>query len=431
MMKRKRKPEKREDFYPFVLTVTAVILGWAVVKTRDLEGALVLVKWVLLCAFLAVTCTLIPFYLTRLLWDRRYKSKTTPYYIKSKPTLLQSGFELAERKNARGLPACLLFPEGTRRSPLPEDYIPAYDATLGKLLKTDGVRFYTDDPAVIRYRAELFRELSENRGLRDALTRFAENYPSALSRRSFRHTLSDLKARHEAAKTLMKELEASAPRSEAMRSLKRTFSEHADAVKRTEEAFARLPDDLFRIQSVTLAVNLDSAGYPHEAGIVALHGEVFREGEPLVIPDKGRYDLTPELNRALMDGVDRALAEECRRLYVSLDELREAELSDELTEQLRFAAEFTALLESLNGCEIQFGTSESTSDGRAVSRAVCRAVSRADSRADGGGRDADLARLYEMRSLGYEWDFAEDGSGLSHLALKPFGCRVLAVRKSP
>ncbi len=408
MMKRELKTGKREDFYPFVLTVTVVILGWAVVKTRDLEGALALVKWVLLCLFRAVTCTLIPLCLARLLWDRKYKSQMTPYYIQTKPTRLQSGIQLAEKKNKWGLPARLLFPEGTQRSRLPEDYIRAYDATLGKFLKTHGFPFYTDDPAVIRYRAELFRELTENRGLRMVLARFVEHYPSELSRRSFRYTLFDLKARHEAVKTLMKELESAAPRSEAMRSLKNTFSQHADAVKRAEEAFARLPDDLFHIQSVTLAVNLDSVGYAHEAGIVALHGEVFHKGEaePLVRPDKERYDLTLELNRELMNCIDRALAEECRRLYVNFDELRDAELWDELAEQLRFAVEFTALLESLDECEIRFGE------------------------ADVGGWDADLSRFYELSTLGYAWNFTEDESGLSRLALKPFGCRVLARRKS-
>ena len=411
-MNREWKYRRREDFYPFVLTVTAVILGWAVIKTRDLEGALVLVKWVLLCVFLAVTCTLIPFYLARLLWDRKSKTKATPYYIQTQPTRLQSGFQLPERNKDLGMPSLLLFPEGARRSPLPEDYIPAYDETLGKFLKTDGVPFYTDDPAVINYRAELFRELTENRELRDVLTRFAENYPPDISRRSFRYTLSDLKARHEAVKSLIKELESLAPRSEAMRSLKKTLSEHTEAVKQAEEAFARLPDDLFNIQSITLAVNLDSVGYAHEAGIVALHGEVFREenAEPLVRPDKERYDLTLELNRELMNCIDLALAEECRRLYVSLDELREAELSDELAEQLRFAVEFTAMLESLNECEIRFGGAENES---------------------GMLRDTDLSVLYESRALGYERE-AADESGLSRYALKPFGCRVLVKRqKSP
>ena len=58
---------RREDTYPFVLLVTAVILGWGVVKTRDLEGALVLVKWVLICVFIAVTHTLGTMFLARLL----------------------------------------------------------------------------------------------------------------------------------------------------------------------------------------------------------------------------------------------------------------------------------------------------------------------------------------------------------------------------
>ena len=140
-MKRNRELRKREDFYPFVLAVTAVILGWAVVKTRDFEGTLALVKWFLLCVFLAVSCVLFPYRLARLLWDRKAKSRATPYYIRTKPRLLQHGFALPERKNGRDLCGTLLFPEGTRRPSLPDEYVTAYDATLGKLLKTEGFPF--------------------------------------------------------------------------------------------------------------------------------------------------------------------------------------------------------------------------------------------------------------------------------------------------
>ena len=56
-------------------------------------------------------------------------------------------------------------------------------------------------------------------------------------------------------------------------------------------------------------------------------------------PDQERYDLTRELNRELMGCVDRALAEDLRRLGVRLDALRRATLSDTLVREIRFAAE--------------------------------------------------------------------------------------------
>ena len=45
---------KKEDVYPLVLAFVGAILGWAAVKTRDLEGTLALVKWGLVLGFIAV-----------------------------------------------------------------------------------------------------------------------------------------------------------------------------------------------------------------------------------------------------------------------------------------------------------------------------------------------------------------------------------------
>ena len=116
----------------------------------------------------------------------------------------------------------------------------------------------------------------------------------------------------------------------------------SEAGQAEAETFAALPEDFFSIKSLTLAVNLDSGGHAHEAGIVGLHGEPFGrdKAEPLVHPDRERPDLTKALNRELMDCVDRVLAEELRRLEVDLDTLRRAAVSDTLVREIRFAAEF-------------------------------------------------------------------------------------------
>ena len=116
----------------------------------------------------------------------------------------------------------------------------------------------------------------------------------------------------------------------------------SEAGQAEEETFTALPEDFFAVKSLTLAVNLDSGGHAHEAGIVGLHGEPFSrdKAKPLVHPDRERYDLTVELNRELMDCVDRVLAEELRRLEVDLDALRRAAVSDTLVREIRFAAEF-------------------------------------------------------------------------------------------
>lgn len=386
-----RKPKeyrRREDFYPFVLLVTGLILGWGAVVSRDLEGTVALVKWVLLALFLEVTCVQFPYSVACLLWDRRKKSQTTPYFIRTKPRRLTEGFALSEKKKAGGAPARLLFPGGKMRSALSDEFVTAWEATLGKVLKADGLPYYTDDPAVIRFREELFRELYGTPALLDALNRFAVAYPPETARRSFRETLTDVRARHEAVTALGKDLKALAPRSEALKKLKLLLEENEDARERAEEAFARLPEDLFRVQSLTLAVNLDSVGYAHEAGIVALHGEPFDGGDavPLVRASDARQnrkqqDAAYELNRELMDCVDRVLEREFRRLRMDLEELREGELGDALADDLRFAAEFASYLKGLEDCEVRFDTLSS------------------EASADDGGKRA--------------------------LALKPFGCKAL------
>ena len=414
-MKKQNNKEyrKREDFYPFVLLVTGLILGWGAVVSRDLEGTVALVKWVLLALFLEVTCVQFPYSVACLLWDRRKKSQTTPYFIRSKPRRLSEESALTVKKKARGAPARLLFPEGKMRSALSDEFVTAWVATLGKVLKTDGIPYYTDDPAVIRFRAELFRELCGTPALIDALNRFAGSYPPEIPRRSFRETLSDVRARHEAVTALGKDLEALAPRSDALKKLKRLFEENEDARERAGEAFARLPEDLFHVQSLTLAVNLDSTGYAHEAGVVALHGEPFDGGEavPLVrASDAGQnrkqLDAAYELNRELMDCIDRVLDREFRRLRMNLEELREGELGDELADDIRFAAEFAGYLKGLEGCTVRFD------------------VLSPETPAHWDGYSAEpWARNSEKDAHA-----SPDDDGPFALGLRAFGCRVL--RKS-
>ena len=123
----------------------------------------------------------------------------------------------------------------------------------------------------------------------------------------------------------------------------------SEAGQEEAETFAALPEDFFSVKSLTLAVNLDSGGHAHEAGIVGLHGEPFGrdKAEPLIHPDRERPDLTEALNRELMGCVDRVLAEELRRLEVDLDALRRAAVADTLVREIRFAAEFAEKVRGL------------------------------------------------------------------------------------
>ena len=334
---------KKEDVYPLVLAFVGAILGWAAVKTRDLEGTLALVKWGLVLGFIAVAVTLVPLLLARLLWDRKSRSGTTAYFIQTKPARRLTEIPDLSPVYAPFAEFRLLFPEGTGETPPPEEFVTAYDASLGKILKTDGIPYYTDDPAVIAYRAELFRELRGKPALLGILCRFAEDYPADSSGESLWKSLSDCKARHDEVKALRNALNKAGPQSAALRALRNHLNEAAGskAGQAEEETFAALPEDLFSVKSVTLAVNLDSGGHAHEAGIVALHGEPFDDSAavPLVHPDRERYHLTVAFNRELMSCVDRVLAEELRRLEVDLDALRRTAVSGTLAREIRFAAE--------------------------------------------------------------------------------------------
>ena len=347
----KRFTGKKEEVYAFVLVFVGAILGWAAVKTRDLEGTLALVKWGLLLGFIAVAVTLIPLLFARLLWDRKSRSGTTEYFIQTKP-----GRRLTEIPDLSLIPSPsaefrLLFPKGTGETCPPEEFVLAYDASLGKFLKADGIPYYSGDPAVIAYRVELFLELHDKPALLGILRRFAEDYPADSSGGSLWKSLSDCKARHDAVKILRENLNRADLRSAALRGLRDHLNEAAgsEAGQAEAETFAALPEDLFSVKSVTLAVNLDSGGHAHEAGIVGLHGEPFSrdKAEPLAYPDRERPDLTEALNRELMGCVDRVLAEELRRLEVDLDALRGAAVSDTLVLEIRFAAEFAEKVRGL------------------------------------------------------------------------------------
>ena len=339
----KRFTGKKEDVYSLVLALVGVILGWAAVKTRDLEGTLALVKWGLVIGFIAVAVTLVPLSLARLLWERKPESGTTPYYLQTKPAGRLTDLPDLSPISARSAEFRLLFPPGTRETPPPEEFAASYDATLGKLLKADGIPYFTDDPAVKAFRGELFRALAQDPELSAILRRFADRYPVNTAPDSLRQSLTDCRARYDAVRTLREELNRTDPLPDALRGLRDHLNRQADSEegRTAETAFSRLPEDLFSIRSVTLAVNLDSGGHAHEAGIVALYGEPFGRdtGEPLVHPDRERYDLTLELNRELMGCVDRVLAEELRRMGTRLDALRRAMISDTLVREIRFAAE--------------------------------------------------------------------------------------------
>ena len=69
----------------------------------------------------------------------------------------------------------LLYPENVTPEVPDGALIDRFDRLYGGVLPADFVSYCTRDPAVLRYRDELFRELSLNQELRDALLALAEN----------------------------------------------------------------------------------------------------------------------------------------------------------------------------------------------------------------------------------------------------------------
>jgi len=273
----------------------------------------------------------------------------------------------------------LLFPQGSHEMPPTEEFIAAYDAVLGSVLKHDGIMYYTEDSDVMQSRRELYRELLSNRKLLDALVDFTEKY-------MFPDTKTDTgsqllaglvqyKANVNAVQTLNEFLVSQSLQSEAMNSLKKYFSEITSSEEwyHAIETFEKIPDDLLQIKSIMLGVNLDSSGNAHEAGIAALNpyyfvsnhplekllrlGDEIHTAEPLLKPDRERSDLYFDLNRELMRTVDRVIVKELKKIHVDYTALLSGDigLHEVLLHEIAFLTESAGLLTDLQACGVKIG----------------------------------------------------------------------------
>ena len=282
----------------------------------------------------------------------------------------------------------LLFPRGSHEMPPTEAFITAYDTVLGSVLKQDGIVYYTEDSDVMQYRRELYRELLSNRKLIDALIDFTEKYVLPDTKTDTRSQLLaglvKYKVNINAVQKLNRFLLSQSLQSEAMNSLKKYLSEIASSEKwhHAMETFEKIPDDLLKIKSITLGVNLDSNGNAHEAGIASLNqyyfvsnhplekvlrlGDEIHTAEPLLKPDRERSDLYFDLNRELMRTVDRVITKELKKLHVDYTALLSGDigLHDVLLHEIAFLTESAVLLSDLQACgvKLRFGRNDDIQD---------------------------------------------------------------------
>ena len=323
----------------------------------------------------------------------------------------------------------LLFPQDSHEMPPTEEFIAAYDAVLGSVLKHDGIMYYTEDSDVMQYRRELYRELLSNRKLLDALVDFTEKYVLPDTKNDTGSQLLagliQYKANVNTVQTLNEFLVSQSLQSEAMNSLKKYFTEITSSEEwyHAFETFEKIPKDLLRIKSITLGVNLDSSGNAHEAGIASLNpyyfvskhplekllrlGDEIHTAEPLLKPDRERYDLYFDLNRELMRTVDRVIVKELKKLHVEYRLLVCSDIGfhETLLHEIAFLTESAGLLTDLQACgvKIGFGRNDGTQE---TEYAV------------------DIPKTVEKYKLGYADPVVVDKEGLSEKVMTIFGVPI-------
>lgn len=275
----------------------------------------------------------------------------------------------------------LLFPEGTHEMLPTEEFITAYDSSLGQVLSQDGIIYYTEDPVVIQYRMELFQEIIGNPALLTAMKEFTEQYTlpdndiNTTSQLLKKITL--YKKNMEAILNLKEILHSYTLQSNAINTLKIWLNKIVEtpAWHSMAETFEKLPQDLTHIKSLTLGINLDREGNPLEAGIVSINsyayvsnsplekllrfGEELHNAEPLVKPDKEHPDLYGHLLHEMMYAADRLIVKELKKLHVNRKHLlmKIPEIEQNFLDEMQFATELAAVLMCLceYGIQIRFG----------------------------------------------------------------------------
>ncbi len=271
----------------------------------------------------------------------------------------------------------LLFSQGSHEMPPTEVFITAYDTVLGSVLKHDGIMYYTEDSDVMQYRKELYRELLSNQKLLDALVDFTEKYVLPDTKTDTGSQLLaglvTYRANVVAVQELNSFLASQSLQSEAMNELRKHITEITNTEKwhHAIETFEKIPDDLLKIKSITLGVNLDSNGNAHEAGIAALNpyyfvsnhplekllrlGDKIHTTEPLLRPDREKADLYFDLNRELMRAIDRVIVKELKKLHVDYGALFNDDIgfNETLLREVVFLTESADLLSDLQACSVK------------------------------------------------------------------------------
>ena len=228
----------------------------------------------------------------------------------------------------------LLYPENVTPEVPDAELIDRFDRLYGGVLPADFVSFCTSDPAVLRYREELFRELRQNNELRDALLTLAES----LDRKEDESpviTLKKKKALIRAVRSLSGMLpEHTKP--EALTGLRKFIRSITDkpAFLTLEKEADAIPDG--DIRSLTVAVNLNGNFYPVEIGVASVSDSVCEYAEPLERHIDGAEE---SLNRAIMKAAEQVILRDLAKKRVKLRKLLKAELgiSGRLGDEIRYA----------------------------------------------------------------------------------------------
>ena len=228
----------------------------------------------------------------------------------------------------------LLYPENVTPEVPDAELIDRFDRLYGSVLPADSVSFCTRDPAVLRYREELFGELRQNKELCDALLSLAEN----LDREEDESVVITLKKKKALIRAVM-DLSGTIPehtKSEALTGLREFIRSITDkpaflALEREADA---IPDG--DIRSLTVAVNLNGNFYPTEIGVVSVSGSFCEHAEPLERHIDGAEE---SMNRAIMKAAEQVILRDLAKKRVKIRKLLKAELgiSGRLGDEIRYA----------------------------------------------------------------------------------------------
>ena len=235
----------------------------------------------------------------------------------------------------------LLYPENVTPEVPDAELIDRFDRQYGGILPADFVSFCTSDPAVLRYREELFGELRQNKELGDALLSLAEN----LDREEDESPVITLKKK-KALIRAVRDLSGRIPehtKSEALTGLREFIRGITDkpAFLALEEEADAIPDG--EIRSLTVAVNLNENFYPAEIGVASVSDSVCEHAEPLERHIDGAEE---SLNRAIMKAAEQVILRDLAKKRGKIRKLLKAELgiSGRLGDEIRYALKMAEIL---------------------------------------------------------------------------------------